>query len=129
MDQRIDPRKANIDWQAFREAQRQPANEAVASALVLDEIARRDDIGVSEAEIEAELEKYSSRSGMTVAAVRDQLEQDGSLARLAAGLRREKALSRALAQVCVDRAATDNSVVDGRGVTLSDVSPLAGVSR
>jgi trigger factor len=101
MDQRIDPRKANIDWQAFREAQRQPANEAVASALVLDEIARRDDIGVSEAEIEAELEKYSSRSGMTVAAVRDQLEQDGSLARLAAGLRREKALSRALAQVRV----------------------------
>jgi trigger factor len=100
-DQRIDPRKANIDWQAFREAQREPATEAVGSALVLDEIARREDIGVSEADIEGELEKYSARSGMTVAAVRAQLEQDGSLARLAAGLRREKALSHALKQVRV----------------------------
>jgi FKBP-type peptidyl-prolyl cis-trans isomerase (trigger factor) len=99
MDQRIDPRKANIDWEAFREAQREPAREAVGSALVLDEIVRREDIGVSEADIEAELEKYSARSGMTVAAVRAQLEQDESLGRLAAGLRREKALSHALKQV------------------------------
>jgi trigger factor len=99
MDQRIDPRKANIDWQAFRDAQREPATEAVGSALVLDEIARRDDIGVSEADIEAELERYSARSGLTVAAVRAQLEQDGSLQRLAAGIRREKALSHALKQV------------------------------
>jgi trigger factor len=99
MDQRIDPRKANIDWQAFRDAQREPARDAVGSALVLDEIARREDIGVSEADIEAELEKYASRSGMTVAAVRAQLEQDGSLSRLAAGLRREKALAHAMKQV------------------------------
>jgi trigger factor len=96
MDQRIDPRKANIDWQAFRDAQREPAKEAVGSALVLDEIARREDIGVSEADIETELEKYSARSGMTVSAVRAQLEQDESLARLAAGLRREKALNHVL---------------------------------
>jgi trigger factor len=98
MDQRIDPRKANIDWAAFREAQREPATEAVGSALVLDEIARREDIGVSEADIEAELEKYSSRSGLTVAAVRAQLEQEGALDRLAAGVRREKALAHALKQ-------------------------------
>ena len=99
MDQRIDPRKANIDWQAFRDAQREPATEAVGSALVLDEISRREDIGVSEADLEAELEKYSGRSGLTVAAVRAQLEQDGSLERLAAGIRREKALTHALKQV------------------------------
>ena len=92
MDQRIDPRQTNIDWAAFREAQREPATEAVASALVLDEVARREDIGVSEMDIDAEIEKYSARSGMTVPAVRAQLEQDGSIGRLAAGLRREKAL-------------------------------------
>ena len=77
----------------LHEAQREPSTEAVGSALVLDEIARRDDIGVSEVEIEAELEKYSARSGLTVPAVRARLEQDGGLERLAAGLRREKALS------------------------------------
>jgi hypothetical protein len=69
--------------------------------LVLDEIARREDIGVSEADIEAELEKYSSRSGLTVPAVRAQLEQDGSIGRLVAGLRREKALAHALKQARV----------------------------
>jgi trigger factor len=101
MDQRVDPRKANIDWAGFREAQREPATEAVGSALVLDEIARREDIGVSEMEIDAELERYSSRSGMTLPAVRAQLEQEGSLERLVAGLRREKALGRVMQQVRV----------------------------
>lgn len=96
MDQRIDPRKANIDWAAFREAQREPATEAVASALVLDRISDRDDIGISEAEIDAELDKYSQRSGLTVPAVRARLDQEGGLERLVGGLRREKALSRVL---------------------------------
>jgi trigger factor len=98
MDQRIDPRKANIDWAAFRDAQREPANEAVASALVLDRISQRDDIGISEAEIDAELDKYSQRSGLTVPAVRARLDQEGGLERLVGGLRREKALSRVLDQ-------------------------------
>jgi len=98
MDQRIDPRKANIDWAAFREAQREPATEAVASALVLDRLSERDDIGVSEAEIDAELDKYSQRSGLTVPAVRARLDQEGGLERLVGGLRREKALTRVLDQ-------------------------------
>jgi FKBP-type peptidyl-prolyl cis-trans isomerase (trigger factor) len=93
MEQRIDPRKTNVDWAAFREAQREPAGEAVASALVLDEVAHRADIGVSEADIDDELEKYASRSGLTVPAVRARLDQEGGLGRLAAGLRREKALA------------------------------------
>ena len=98
IDQRIDPRTANIDWAAFREGQREPASEAVGSALVLDEIARREDIGVSEAELDSELEKYAGRGGTTVAAMRERLEEEGGLPRLAAGLRREKALAHALKQ-------------------------------
>jgi len=97
-DQRIDPPKANIDWAAFRDAQREPSSEAVASALVLDQIALRDDIGVSENEIDAELDKYSRRTGLTAPAVRARLEQEGGLERLVAGLRREKALSRVMDQ-------------------------------
>lgn len=97
-EQRIDPRKANIDWAAFRDAQRELSSEAVASALVLDQIAQRDDIGVSENEIDAELEKYSRRTGLTAPAVRARLEQEGGLERLVAGLRREKALSRVMDQ-------------------------------
>ena len=47
MQQNIDPRQAGIDWAQFREAQREPARAAVASALVLDEIARRENITVA----------------------------------------------------------------------------------
>ncbi|MGQ0732965.1 MAG: trigger factor [Acidobacteriota bacterium] len=93
VEQRIDPRKAKIDWGAFREGQREPAAEAVASTLVLDEVARREDVGVSEAELDTEIERYSARSGLTVPAVRARLEQEGGLERIAAGLRREKALT------------------------------------
>ncbi len=98
MEQRIDPRTAKIDWAAFRDAQREPATEAVGSALALDEIARREGIEVVEADLDAELEKYSSQSGLTVPAVRARLEQEGGLGRLAAGLRREKALAHVLQQ-------------------------------
>jgi trigger factor len=101
MDQRIDPRQANIDWAAFREAQREPATEAVASALVLDEVAKREDIGVSENDIDGELEKYSARSGLTIPAVRARLEDEGALERLAAGLRREKALLSVMDRVTI----------------------------
>jgi len=33
MEQGIDPRQAGIDWQAFRDSQRDAAREAVASAM------------------------------------------------------------------------------------------------
>ena len=42
IDQNVDPRQAGIDWNAFRESQRDVAREAVAAALVLDEVARRE---------------------------------------------------------------------------------------
>ena len=93
MDQRIDPRQANIDWQAFREGQRAPATEAVGSAIVLDEIAKRDNIVVTEEDIDGELQRYAQQTGHTVPSIKARLQKDGELGRLTAGLRREKAVS------------------------------------
>ena len=92
IDQGIDPRKTDIDWAAFRQGQRDAAREAVAGALVLDEVARREALNVSEAEIEAELARYGERTGRTAAAVRARLEKEGGISRLYTGLRREKAV-------------------------------------
>ena len=92
IDQRIDPRQAEIDWAAFRQGQRETAREAVAGALVLDEVARREGLTVSEAEIDAELARYGERTGRTAAAVRARLEKEGGISRLYTGLRREKAV-------------------------------------
>ena len=90
MDQQIDPMKVNINWEEFREKQREPAAEAVRGALALDEVARREHISVSEEEIDAEVDRYAERSGRAAAAVRAKLEKEGGIARLYSGLRREK---------------------------------------
>jgi len=101
MDQRIDLRQTNIDWNAFREGQREPAGDSVKSAMVLDEIARREQIAVSDEDLDAELARYAEGAGRSVAAIRARLQQDGELPRLAAGLRREKAIAWALAKATI----------------------------
>jgi len=98
MQQNVDPRQAGIDWGQFREAQREAARAAVASALVLDEIARRENITVSAEDVDKEIEQFALRAGRTPAALRAQLEKEGGLGRLAAGLRREKAVDLALSR-------------------------------
>ncbi len=60
MDQGVDPRKAGIDWGQFREAQREPARDAVASALVLDEISRRENLTVGAEEVDKEIAQADS---------------------------------------------------------------------
>ncbi len=92
MDQGVDPRQADIDWQAFRDNQREPARENVASALVLDEVARRENLAVESDAVDAEIEKYAAATGRTSQAVRARLEKDGGISRLYMGLRREKAV-------------------------------------
>jgi trigger factor len=92
MDQNVDPRQAGIDWSAFRESQKEPAREAVASALVLDELARREQLVVSDDEVEQEIGRYAERVGRTPAAVRAALEKEGGLSRVRSGLRREKSV-------------------------------------
>ncbi|MEZ5288727.1 MAG: trigger factor [Vicinamibacterales bacterium] len=96
MEQRIDPRQANIDWAAFRQGQMEPATDSVKSAIALDQIARREELSVTEADLDAEFEKYATSTGRSAAAIRARLQQDGELPRLAAGLRREKAVTWAL---------------------------------
>ena len=90
MDQQIDPMKVNINWEEFREKQREAASEAVRGALALDEVARREHIAATEEVISAEVERYAERSGRSAAAVRAKLEKEGAIARLYSGLRREK---------------------------------------
>jgi trigger factor len=101
MSQQIDPRRTNIDWAAFRQGQREPAGESVASALVLDQIARRDGIEVTPAELDGELQRYAERAGLTVAAVQARLDEEDGLGRMQVGMRREKAVNAVLGRVQV----------------------------
>lgn len=103
MEQRIDPRQANIDWNAFREGQREPAKEAVASAIVLDEIAKRENITVGDDDLNAELQRYADQTGHNLASIRARLEKDGDLGRLAASLRRDKAIEHVISKAKINK--------------------------
>ena len=92
VEQQIDLKRTNIDWDGFRSGQREASREAVKSALVLDEVARREGLVVTDEDVEREISRHAERSGRTSAAVRAQLEKEGALSRLLGGLGREKAL-------------------------------------
>ena len=86
-----------------REGQRAPATEAVGSAIVLDEIAKREQIEVTDDDIDAELQRYAEQTGHSLASIRARLQKDGELGRLAAGLRREKAVTHVLSKAQIKK--------------------------
>ncbi len=103
LEQQVDPRRTDIDWEEMRKSQRGPAEQSVRGALVLDEVARRESLSVSDAEIEQEMARYAERTGRSVSAVRAQLEKEGAISGLRAGLRREKAVDFLLACATIER--------------------------
>ena len=98
MDQRVDPRQAGIDWNAFRESQRDVARDNVAAALALDEVTRREKLEATDEEIAREVDRYAERTGRTPAAVSAALEKEDGISRVASGLRREKSIDFVLAR-------------------------------
>ena len=101
VDQGINPNEAGVDWRVFRESQRDVAREAVAAALVMDEVARREQLGATNEEVEGEVARFAERSGRTPAAVRAELEKQRGLSRVRAGLRREKTIDFLLARATI----------------------------
>ncbi len=90
--QNIDPREANIDWNAFREQQRVGSMDAVRSTLMLDAIVTQEKINITDEDITQEIERQAEASGRAPSAVRAFIEKDGSINRLRSGLEREKAI-------------------------------------
>ena len=99
--QQVDPRTANVDWDALREEQRAPARETVRGSIVLDEVIRREALTVSDNDLEQEVTRYAERLGQTPAAVRAQLDRDDGIARLSEGMRREKAIDFLLSRATI----------------------------
>jgi trigger factor len=104
VEQQVDPRKAGIDWNQFRSAQRDAAAESVKAMVVLDEIARREPVVVTDEDLAQEIARFAERSGRTPDAVRAQIEKDNGLGRLRGGLRREKTVDLLLANASITTA-------------------------
>jgi trigger factor len=100
-EQGVDPRQAGIDWEAFRNDQRETAVDAVKATLVLDEVARREGLSVSDEDLDREVSGFAERTGRTPAAVRAQLEKDQDLERVRSGMRRERSVEFLLSRVTI----------------------------
>ena len=90
--QGIDVNQAAVDWKKILDEERPRAEEAVRRMLVLDAIARKENIEVSEEELEAELEEAAQASRKSHVALRAQLEKDKRIQAFKDHLRRKKAL-------------------------------------
>jgi trigger factor len=101
VEQKIDPNKAGIDWQQFRDGQKDSAIEAVKSTIALDEIATRESLAISDEDLDQEVQRYADGSGRTAAAVRAHLAKDEGLERLRGGMRREKTVDFLLANASI----------------------------
>lgn len=90
--QGIDPRKAGLDWKQFHDAQRDAAVRAARADILLDEVARREGIAVSDADVEAEIGRLAERMKRPREAVRQAMEKEGEISALRARMLEDRTL-------------------------------------
>jgi trigger factor len=96
--QGVDVEKAEIDWGALAERARPDAERVVHSRLLLDAIAEKEAVEVSEEKLEALLAEIARDRKSTPLAVRRDLDQSGRLSGLRRQLRRQDTVSRLLGE-------------------------------
>ncbi len=90
--QGIDVSKVSLDWKKIFEEERPNAEKAVRRSLVLDTIARQENLEATESELENEFEKLAQGTGKSAAALRAQFEKDKRIQGFREHLRQNKAL-------------------------------------
>lgn len=90
--QGLDPDRLPWDYQKMMEDLKPGAGRAVRRTLLLEAIADREGIAVTDAEVEAEVERVAAASQRPVAAVRRLMEQSGDLDALRFSLRESRVL-------------------------------------
>lgn len=90
--QGIDIEKADLDWNKISEDFRPEAVKRVKRGLILEAIAKRENVVVSDVEVDAEIRRAANESGRDFAEVKHRLVHDGGYEALRASLAQEKAL-------------------------------------
>jgi trigger factor len=90
--QGVDPTKVGMDWSKYREAQREDSVKAAKADILLDEIARREGIQASDAEVDAEISRYADTLKKSKESVRARMEKEGDIQALRARIREDKTL-------------------------------------
>jgi trigger factor len=90
--QGVDPTKVGMDWKKYREDQRQDSVKAAKADILLDEIARREGLEATDADVDAEIARYAETLKKSKESVRARMEKDGDIQALRARIREDKTL-------------------------------------
>ena len=90
--QGINPQRLDVDWAKIREDQLQQAVRDVKGSLILEYISDKENIGVSDEEVEAEIDKIAAETNRAREKVREVLSRDSGLDRLRGQIRNKKTL-------------------------------------
>jgi len=96
---KLDPKTA--DWEKLQEDARPGAERRVKEYLILDEIARREGIDVSETEVEAEFKRAAARRGVDPGELRERMSKSGGIDALRDEMRLGKAMDLLIASAKV----------------------------
>ena len=91
--QGMDPRSFNLDWDKIKEAQRGAAVREVKASLILSRVAEKEAIGVTQDEVDREVNRIAQQNREPVPTVRKKLSEDGTLDRIASHIQTEKTLN------------------------------------
>lgn len=91
--QGVDPSKLKLDWGKIKESQKDRAMRDVKASLLIDKVADRESIDVLQDEVDREVQRIAKQRREPVAAVRQSLEKDGTIGRIAHQIRTEKTLN------------------------------------
>jgi trigger factor len=86
----MDPKEA--DWDKLARDARPGAERRVKEYLLLDEIARRENLTASDTEVDAEIRSSAARRGLEFDALRDRLAKEGRLGSVRQEIRLQKAI-------------------------------------
>ncbi|MDQ6802298.1 MAG: trigger factor [Acidobacteriota bacterium] len=91
--QGVDVEKAELDWNKISQEFRPEAVKRVKRGLILEAIAKKEAIEVSDVEADAEIRRAANENGRDFAEVKHRLRHDGGYEALRASLAQEKALA------------------------------------
>ncbi len=90
--QGVDIEKADLDWQEVGKNLEPEARDRVKRSLILEAIAKKEGIEISDVEVDAEIRKAASGTDQEFAEVRQRLRADGGYEALRESIAQEKAL-------------------------------------
>jgi trigger factor len=91
--QGVDVSKLDWDWDKVRDEERERASRDVKASLLLERIAKAENISASSEEIDEQVKRYAEQTKQSPAAAREKLAEEGALDRMQVQMSNDKTLS------------------------------------